>query len=215
MDGGTSTCNVHGCQAANASDRPFVTGDQRLQDVELGGPSASAECLTILSNRDSAAHRRQPCSPAAPACRAAQLGRVLSRSSVAIVEGVHGRLSRLNGRLLRRVTILSRHSAACCSLSQLTGSCLTLSRSRTASKACLGLFSGWVGSGSERSGASAPVSLSSEIGSALASCTRPEQCSRWSRGSVLCASVVVDMTVGVTSSSVVHLGRKVYHIWET
>ena len=50
MDGGTSTCNVHGCQAANASERPFVTGDQRLQDVELGGPSASAECLTILSN---------------------------------------------------------------------------------------------------------------------------------------------------------------------
>jgi hypothetical protein len=41
---------VHGTQAAKASDRPFVTGDQRLQDVELGGPSASTECLTILSN---------------------------------------------------------------------------------------------------------------------------------------------------------------------
>jgi hypothetical protein len=112
--GGTSTSNVHGSQAAKAREKPPVTSDQRLQDVELGGPSASAECLTILSNRDSAAHRRQPCSPAAPACRAAQLGRVLSRSSVAIVEGVHSGLNRFDRRLLRLVPIVSHPHAALC-----------------------------------------------------------------------------------------------------
>ena len=63
---------------------------------------------------DSAAHRRQPCSPAAPAYRAAQRGRVLSRSLVEVVEGVHGGLNRLDRRLLRRVPIVSQPHAALC-----------------------------------------------------------------------------------------------------
>jgi hypothetical protein len=163
----------------------------------------------LLLGRQRSGRRRHLCR------RAAQRVCDMGRGQGVRLEEVDGGSGRCDAAPLHCIPIDSWHLAARCALSQLTGSCLTLGRCRSASKARLGGVSMWVGSESERSDPCVQVYLSSENGSTPVGRTRPEQCSGWSRGGVSCVSTVEYLTVVTSSPSVVCVGRKDYLYWET
>ena len=184
-------------------------GSSTPSETRTDEAKTSDQCICLLLDRQRSGRRRHL------SRRAAQRVRDLGRGQGVQLEGVDGGFGRCDAAQLHCIPIDSRHSAACCALSQLTGSCLTLGRCRSASKASLGGVSRWVGSDSERSDPTVHVYLSSENGWAPAGCTRPKQCSGWSRGRVSCVSTVEYLTVVASPPSVVCVGRKDYLNWET
>ena len=149
---------------------------------------------------------------------AVQRARDLGRGQGVRLEGVDGGSGRCDAPPLRCVPIDSWHLAACCALSQLTGSCLTLGRSLRSRKPCLGGVSMWVGSESERSDPCACPCLRAARTDRLPSVARALNsalASGWSRGRVSCDSTVEYLTVVASPPSVVCVGRKDYLNWET